>query len=130
MTEESRPVYILLHPDGRAEWGTNIEVAYKAMGNYGIGRAWLTDASLRLRVAMSDCALLPSFSDEFPLNPYAVTVLATVAGRDPAGAQETRGPVALFAFDAMNEWDSTRSFTEAEHDRILLALNVAGCTPV
>jgi hypothetical protein len=116
---------ILIHPDGRAEWVEDKTVAEKALGNYGVGRAWLTDASLGLRIAMSDCALI---MPEFEPNPFAVKVLAHVAGLDPAGAQATRGPVVLFAFDGRNEWDSSRPFTAAEREVITEALAAAGCT--
>ncbi|MFJ8628959.1 hypothetical protein ACIRD3_39765 [Kitasatospora sp. NPDC093550] len=117
---------ILIHPDGRAEWVADKTVAEKALGNYGVGRAFLTDASLGLRISMSDCALL--MPEEFPENPHAVAVLAHVAGLDPAGAQATRGPVVLWGYDPRNEWDSSRPFTEREREVITEALAVAGCT--
>ncbi len=121
------PVYILIHPDGRAEWGDRIAVAEKAMGPSGVGRGWLTDASLGLRLTMSDCAAI--MPEEFPENPYAATVLARVAGV-PAQmiAPQTRGPVALWGYDPRNEWDSTRPFTETERAVITEALAVAGCS--
>ena len=120
------PVYVLIHPDGRAEWGTNKDVAEKALGPYGVGRAFLADASLGLRISMSDCALL--MREEFAENPFAVAVLAHVAGLDPAGAQETRGPVVLWGYDPRNDWDSTRPLTVAEQTVITQALAAAGCT--
>ncbi|WP_033818581.1 hypothetical protein [Kitasatospora sp. MBT63] len=121
------PVYILIHPDGRAEWGANKATAEKAMGPYGVGRGWLTDASLGLRVSMSDCALI--MPEEFAENPYAVAVLAHVAGCGPEQAlQPSRGPVALWGFDPRNEWDSSRPLTEWERAVITEALAVAGCT--
>lgn len=121
------PVYILIHTDGRAEWGDRIAVAEKAMGPYGVGRGWLTDASLGLRVTMSDCAVI--MPEEFPENPYAATALAHVAGFPVQMiAALTRGPVALWGFDPRNEWDSTRPFTEKERAVITEALAVAGCT--
>ncbi|MFG2919612.1 hypothetical protein ACGF0D_42940 [Kitasatospora sp. NPDC048298] len=123
---DSAVCIILIHPDGRAEWGTDKPTAEKAMGPYGVGRAWLTDASLGLRVSMSDCALI--MPEEFPENPYAVAVLAHVAGFDPADAQPTRGPVGLWGFDPRNEWDSSRPFTTTERAVITEALAVAGCT--
>ncbi|MFI9333050.1 hypothetical protein ACIGZJ_36630 [Kitasatospora sp. NPDC052868] len=116
---------ILIHPDGRAEWVEDKTTAEEALGNYGVGRAWLTDASLGLRISMSDCALI---MPEFEPNPFAVRVLAHVAGLDPAGAQTTRGPVVLFAFDGRNEWDSSRPFTAAERAVITEGLTAAGCT--
>ncbi|MER5781256.1 hypothetical protein ABT104_05935 [Streptomyces mobaraensis] len=119
-------VYVLIHPDGRAEWGDRIAVAEKAMGPYGVGRGWLTDASLGLRLTMSDCAAI--MPEEFPENPYAVTVLAHVAGLPAQIAPQTRGPVALWAYDPRNDWDSTRPFTEKERAVITEALAVAGCT--
>lgn len=119
------PVYILIHPDGRAEWGDQIAVAERHLGNHGIGRAFLTDGS-RLRIAMSDCALL--LREEYAPNPYAATVLAQVAGFPPEQAPETRGPVTLFGWDPNNEWDSTRAFTAAEQATITEALAFAGCT--
>ncbi|WP_331722215.1 hypothetical protein [Kitasatospora sp. NBC_00315] len=120
------PVCILIHPDGRAEWGADKAAAEKAMGPYGVGRAWLTDASLGLRVSMSDCALI--MPEEFAENPYAVAVLAHVAGGDPEQAQPTRGPVALWGFDPRNDWDSTRPLTASERAVITEGLAVAGCT--
>ncbi|GAA1500682.1 hypothetical protein GCM10009760_62510 [Kitasatospora kazusensis] len=117
---------ILIHPDGRAEWVADKTVAEKALGNYGVGRAWLTDAALGLRISMSDCALV--MPEEFPANPFAVKVLAHVAGFDPADAQPTRGPVVLWGFDGRNEWDSSRPLTERERVVITEALAVAGCT--
>lgn len=119
------PVYILIHPDGRAEWGEEIHVAEQALGLYGIGRTFLTDGS-RLRVAMSDCALV--LRDEFPPNPYAAATLARVAGIPPEHAPETRGPIVLFGWDPANDWDSTRPLTAAERDVIAAALAASGCT--
>lgn len=124
MTTEA-PVYILIHPDGRAEWGDRISRAEEAMGPHGIGRAFLTDGS-RLRIVMSDCALI--LRDHYPPNPYAATALAHVAGFSPENAQEARGPVALFGWDPNNEWDSTRPLTDEERAVITEALTVAGCT--
>ncbi|MGW4270838.1 hypothetical protein ACWEGQ_00370 [Streptomyces seoulensis] len=120
----TKPVYILIHPDGRAEWGETIAHAEEAMGPHGIGRAFLTDGS-RLRIAMSDCALV--LRDEYASNPYAAAVLASVAGFPPQQAPETRGPVALFGWDPMNEWDSTRPFTGSEYATIMAALTAARC---
>jgi hypothetical protein len=120
------PVCILIHPDGRAEWGADKPTAEKALGSYGVGRAWLTDASMGLRISMSDCALL--MREEFAPNPYAVAALAYVAGMDPEEAQETRGPVVLWGWDPRNEWDSSRPFTAAEREVITEALAFAGCT--
>lgn len=124
MTEEA-PVYILVHPDGRAEWGTHIAVAERALGPHGIGRAFLTEGS-SLRVAMSDSALI--LREEYTPNKYAAAALAHIAGFPPEKAPETRGPVALFGWDPYNEWDSTRSFTSAEREQITEALTIAGCT--
>lgn len=123
MTTEA-PVYVLMHPDGRAEWGDQISVAEKQLGPHGIGRAFLTDGS-RLRIAMSDCALI--LTEEYAPNPYAATVLARVAGFPAGAAPETRGPIVLFGWDPRNEWDSTRPFTEDERERIADALDLAGC---
>lgn len=119
------PVYVLIHPDGRAEWGQHISRAEEAMGPHGIGRAFLTDGS-RLRIVMSDCALL--LTEEYAPNPYAAATLARVAGFSPEQAPETRGPVALFGWDPNNEWDSTRPLTDAEQAAITEALTTAGCT--
>ncbi|WP_225102674.1 hypothetical protein, partial [Streptomyces sp. CoH27] len=119
------PVYVLIHPDGRAEWGDRIAVAEKALGPHGIGRAFLTDGS-RLRIAMSDCALV--LRDEYEPNPYAAVALAHVAGVRPEDAPETRGPVALFGYDPLNEWDNTRPLTADERALITRALTAAGCT--
>ncbi|MEU3221198.1 hypothetical protein [Streptomyces sp. NPDC006971] len=119
------PVYVLIRPDGRAEWGDRIGRAEDELGPHGIGRAFLTDGS-RLRIAMSDCALL--LRDEYPENPYAAATLAHVAGFRPEAAPPTRGPVILFAWDPRNEWDSTRPFTGAERATIAEALDAAGCT--
>jgi len=124
MTTEA-PVYVLVHPDGRAEWGDRIAAAEEQLGPHGIGRAFLTDGS-RLRIAMSDCALV--LRDEYAPNPYAAAVLARVAGFQPEHAPETRGPVALFGWDPNNEWDSTRALTDAERDAITEALAASGCT--
>ena len=123
MTTE--PVYILSRPDGTAQWGQTISSAEKELGPHGIGRAFLTDGS-RLRIAMSDCALI--LREEYAPNPYAAQVLAGVAGMPADTAPETRGPVILFGWDAMNEWDSTRPLTAAERDAITAALANAGCT--
>lgn len=124
MTTDS-PVYVLIHPDGRAEWGLNIAAAEKALGPHGIGRAFLTDGS-RLRIAMSDCALV--LSEEYAPNPYAAVALAHVAGFPPEAAPETRGPVALYGYDPRNEWDNTRPLTADERAAITKALTAAGCT--
>lgn len=124
MTNEA-PVYILIHPDGRAEWGDQIAAAEKQLGPHGIGRAFLTDGS-RLRIAMSDCALL--LREVYAPNPYAAAVLAHVAGFHPEDAPETRGPIVLFGWDPLNEWNSTRRLTAAETALITKALTVAGCT--
>ncbi|MDX2973471.1 hypothetical protein [Kribbella solani] len=118
------PVYVLIHPDGRAEWGDRIAIAEKALGPHGIGRAFLTDGS-RLRLAMSDCALI--LREEYAPNPYAAAALAHVAGFPPEGAPETRGPVVLFGWDPNNDWDSTRPLTDAERAVITEALTAAGC---
>ena len=91
MTTE--PVYILIRPDGTAQWGQTISSAEKELGPHGIGRAFLTDGS-RLRIAMSDCALI--LREEYAPNPYAAQVLAGVAGMPADTAPETRGPVILF----------------------------------
>ncbi|MFG2919632.1 hypothetical protein ACGF0D_43040 [Kitasatospora sp. NPDC048298] len=120
------PVYILIHPDGRAEWGDRISVAEKAMGSYGVGRGWLTDASLGLRLTMSDCAAI--MPEVFPANPYAASVLAHVAGLPAGELPVTRGPVALWAYDPRNEWDSTRAFTDSERALVEVALTAAGCS--
>lgn len=124
MTTEA-PVYILIHPDGCAEWGDRIAKANEALGPHGIGRAFLTDGS-RLRIAMSDCALV--LKDEYAPNPYARAVLAHVAGFPAEHAPETRGPVVLFGWDPRNEWDSSRQLTDGELDVITDALEAAGCT--
>ncbi|MFE9461678.1 hypothetical protein [Streptomyces californicus] len=118
------PVYILIRPDGTAQWGHRIGPAEKELGPHGIGRAFLTDGS-RLRIAMSDCALL--LPEEYAPNPYAAAVLAGVAGMPASMAPETRGPVILFGWDGMNEWDSTRPFTADERDTITAALTAAEC---
>lgn len=123
----ANPGYILIHPDGRAEWGTGRTTAEKALGAYGVGRAWLTDASLGLRISMSDCALI--MPQEFPVNAYGAEVLAHVAGipaHTPAPA--VRGPVVLWGYDPTNAWDSSRPFTAAEKTMITEALTTAGCT--
>lgn len=127
MTTTNAPVYVLIHPDGRAEWGDRIAIAEKELGPHGIGRAFLTDGS-RLRIAMSDCALL--LTEEYAPNPYASTVLALVAGFPAGAGAETRGPVILFGWDPNNEWDSTRPLTGAERGIIAEALDTAGCTTV
>jgi len=119
------PVYVLIRPDGRAEWGDRIGRAEEELGPHGIGRAFLQDGS-RLRIAMSDCALV--LPDVYPPNPRAAAVLAHVAGFPPEDAPPTRGPVILFGWDPLNEWDSTRPFTDAERARIAGALAAAGCT--
>lgn len=124
MTTEA-PVYILIHPDGRAEWGDKILRAEEQMGPHGIGRAFLTDGS-RLRIVMSDCALI--LRDHYAPNPYAAAALAHVSGVPAEHAGETRGPVALFGWDPNNEWDSTRPLTDEERAVITEALTVAGCT--
>lgn len=116
------PVYVLIYPGGRAEWGDRIAIAEKALGPHGIGRAFLTDGS-RLRVAMSDSALL--LRDEYAPNPHAAFVLAHVAGMPPEDVPETRGPVILFGWDPRNEWDSTRPLTDAERSAIAKALTEA-----
>jgi hypothetical protein len=123
----TEPVYVLIHPDGRAEWGDQIATAEKALGPHGIGRAFLTDGS-RLRIAMSDCALI--LTEEYAPNPYAAAALAHVAGAPVGAAPETRGPIALFGWDPLNEWDSPRPFTAAERGIIAEALDAAGCTAV
>lgn len=119
------PVYVLIHPDGRAEWGDNVITAEKALGPHGVGRAFLTDRS-RLRIAMSDCALV--LREDYAPNPYAAAALAHVAGCLPEDAPETRGPVVLFGWDPNNEWDSSRPLTADERDAITRALAAAGCT--
>lgn len=119
-----KPVCVLIHPDGRAEWGDRIALAEKELGPHGIDRTFLTDGS-RLRVAMSDCALL--LTEEYVPNPYAAKVLASVAGFPAEAAPETRGPVILFGWDPRNEWDSTRPLTVVERDVIVAALAAAGC---
>ncbi|MEU3978410.1 hypothetical protein [Streptomyces bacillaris] len=121
----SEPVYVLIRPDGTAQWGHRISSAEDQLGPHGIGRAFLTDGS-RLRIAMSDCALI--LRDQYEPNPYAAKALAAVAGVPADTAPETRGPVILFGWDGMNEWDSTRPFTAAERDTITAALATAGCT--
>lgn len=121
----TEPVYVLIHPDGRAEWGDRIARAEQQLGSHGIGRAFLTDGS-RLRIAMSDCALV--LRDVYEPNPYAAAVMAHVAGFPPEAAPETRGPVTLFGWDPNNEWDSTRPLTAAERDAITEALTAAGCS--
>jgi len=127
MTTQS-PVYVLIHPDGRAEWGDRISRAEEALGPHGIGRAFLTDSSTRLRVAMSDCALV--LRDVYAPNPRAAAALAYVAGGRPEDAGEARGPVILFAWDPHNEWDSTRPFTASERAVIAESLDAAGCVAV
>lgn len=124
MTTEE-PVYVLIHPDGRAEWGSEIAAAEKQLGPHGIGRTFLIDGS-RLRIAMSDCALI--LTEVYAPNPYAATALARVAGLLPEAAPETRGPIVLFGWDPHNDWDSTRPFTEDERDAITEALAAAECT--
>lgn len=119
------PVYVLVHPDGAAEWGDRIGIAEKKLGPHGVGRAFLDDRA-RLRIATSDCALL--LRDVYEPNPYAAKVLAHVAGFPIQAAPETRGPVILFGFDGRNEWDSTRPFSDDERELITEALDVAGCS--
>jgi hypothetical protein len=119
------PVYVLIHPDGRAEWGDKIATAEREMGPHGVGRAFLDDHQ-RLRIVTSDCALV--LRDVYAPNPFAAAVLAHVAGFPAEAAPETRGPVALFGFDPRNEWDSTRALSDDERERITAALTVAGCT--
>lgn len=126
MTNEA-PVYVLIHPDGRAVWGHRIAAAEKQLGPHGIGRTFLTDGS-RLRIAMSGCALI--LPEVYPPNPYASEVLARVAGFPSDTAPETRGPIVLFGWDPLNEWDSTRPMTEDERSTIGKALNAVGCTVV
>ncbi|MFD8226949.1 hypothetical protein ACFV16_22560 [Streptomyces massasporeus] len=123
----TEPVYVLIHPDGRAEWGEQIATAEKALGPHGIGRTFLTDGS-RLRLAMSDCALV--LPEVYPPNPYAAKALAHVVGLPAEAAPETRGPIVLFGWDPRNEWDSTRPFTDVERDQIGAGLEAAGCTVV
>ncbi|MFJ2819094.1 hypothetical protein [Streptomyces sp. NPDC087294] len=118
------PVYALIHPDGRAEWGHSLAHAENTMGPHGIGQAFLTDGS-RLRIAMSDCALV--LREEYAPNSFAAHVLAVVAGFRVEDAPETRGPVALYGWDPANEWDGTRPLTAAEHEQITNALAAAGC---
>lgn len=117
-------VYVLIRPDGSVGWGDRIALAEAELGPHGIGRAFLTDGS-RLRIAMSDCALL--LRDEYEPNPYARKVLAHVAGMPEDAAPETRGPVILFGWDPLNEWDSTRAFTSDERAMIGEAVTFAGC---
>jgi hypothetical protein len=119
------PVYVLIHPDGRAEWGDTIATAEKQLGPHGIGRAFLTDGS-RLRIATSGCALI--LTEEYAPNPYAAAALAHVAGFPPERAPATRGPVVLFGWDPNNEWDSTRPLTTDERALITAGLAAAGCT--
>lgn len=119
------PVYVLIHPDGRAEWGDTIATAEKQLGQHGIGRAFLTEGS-RLRIATSDCAL--ALPKEYAPNPYAAAALSHVAGFPPESAPETRGPVVLFGWNPNNEWDSTRPLTDDEKALIAEALAAAGCT--
>lgn len=119
------PVYALIHPDGRAEWGDDIATASKALGPHGISRAFLTPGS-RLRIAMSDCALI--MPEEYAPNPYAAAALHRVAGLPVEQAPETRGPVILFGWDPDNEWDGTRPLDPGERAVIERALNFAGCT--
>ncbi|MER7488736.1 hypothetical protein ABTY20_23085 [Streptomyces sp. NPDC126497] len=121
----TEPVYVLIHPDGRAEWGDEIAAANEQLGPHGIGRAFLTDGS-RLRIAMSDCALI--LPDVYAPNPYAAAALARVAGVPAGAAPETRGPIVLFGWDPRNEWDSTRPLTPDERGLIGEALTAAGCT--
>jgi len=120
-----QPVYVLIAPNGYVEWGNNIAVAEAALGPHGIGRAFLKDGS-RLRVAVSDCALV--LRDEYEANPYAAAMLAHVAGLTGDQAlPETRGHVILFGWDPNNEWDSTRPLTREERDAITAGLTAAGC---
>ncbi|WP_030753217.1 hypothetical protein [Streptomyces sp. NRRL S-31] len=119
------PVYVLIHPDGRAEWGDRLMAAEHALGPHGVGRTSLTPGS-RLRVAMSDCALI--LPEEYPPNPYATTVLALVARMTPEDAPPTRGPIVLYGYDPHNEWDNTRPLTDTERATITEALTAAGCT--
>jgi len=121
---DAAPVYVLIAPDGTATWGEDISTAYKELGPHGIGRAFLTDGS-RLRIAMSDCALL--LTEEYAPNPYAETALAHVAGMRGRESTVARGPVILFGWDPMNEWDSTRPFTDEEREAIVEGLAAAGC---
>lgn len=118
-------VYILIHPDGRAEWGGRLADAERQLGPHGVGKAFLDDYR-RLRIATSDCALI--LPDEYAPNPYARAVLADLVGVNANRAPEVRGPVAVFGFDSLNEWDSTRPFTGDERNTITLALELAGCT--
>lgn len=119
------PVYVLIHPDGRAEWGDDIAAASKALGPHGISCAFLTPGS-RLRIATSDCALI--MPEEYAPNPYAAAALHRVAGLPVEQAPETRGPVILFGWDPNNEWDRTRPLDPGERAVIERALNSAGCT--
>ncbi|MFD6697365.1 hypothetical protein [Micromonospora aurantiaca (nom. illeg.)] len=121
----SQSVYVLIRPDGTVGWGERIGLAEEELGPHGIGRAFLTDGSTRLRVAMSDCALV--LTDEYAPNPYARQALAHVAGMPADAAPETRGPVILFGWDPRNEWDSTRPFSADERALIGEALEAAGC---
>ncbi|MGW2936126.1 hypothetical protein ACWDA7_30715 [Streptomyces sp. NPDC001156] len=82
-------MYVLIHPDGRAEWGDRIATAERAMGSHGVGRADLTPGS-RLRIVTSDCALI--LRDEYAPNPYAAAALAHV---DSVYATGTRSPVGV-----------------------------------
>lgn len=122
-TEES--VYILIHPDGRAEWGDRIGTAEKQLGPDGIVQTFL-DEGYRLRIAMSDCAR--ALPEEYALNPYAVKVLAYVAGVHPERCPETRGPVILFGWDPRNERGNARPLTADERNVITEGLAEAGCT--
>ncbi|WP_405691014.1 hypothetical protein [Streptomyces sp. NBC_00057] len=124
-TNTRPPVYVLVHPDGRAGWGDRIGIAEDELGPHGIGRAFLNDDA-RLRVATSDCALV--LRDVYAPNPYAAAVLARVAGFPVEAAPETRGPVVLFGFDPRNEWDSTRPPSNDERRLITEALGVAEYT--
>ncbi|MFC9068831.1 hypothetical protein [Streptomyces harbinensis] len=119
------PVYVLIRPDGRAEWGHRLMTAEEELGQHGVGRASLTDGS-RLRIAMSDCALL--LRDIYPPNPRAATALAHLAGISPEQAPETRGPIVLYGYDPMNEWDNSRPLSTDEQASITKALTAAGCT--
>lgn len=122
--DKDASVFVIIRPDGTATWGTDIATAEEELGPHGIGRAFLTDGS-RLRIAMSDCALL--LTDVYAPNPYAEKALAYVAGMLGQQSTVARGPVILFGWDGNNEWDSTRPFTDAEREVIVEGLAAAGC---
>lgn len=120
-----RPVYLLVQPDGTATWGHVLGRAKDAMGPYGTGSAFVP-FSRSVRYMSSDVALV--LKEEFAPNPYSRKLVAQLTGAPLDQLAPHAGPVAVYAWDPMNEWDSSRSFTKAELTAIELTAAAVGCT--